>query len=393
MKEPETKVQHGSVEQVHTEKHTSSLAGNYLVSISQSKSDYKWSLYDIDEITHGMDIVANGERSTKALSTPKPITSASPIVDLNCVQTEDDVLEIEVTDLKSEESVPKDLVLVLQSIFLQWSARQLSTDSSTKEWKVSIGSSNDVMYSDLSSESALEELFSSFVQDFSSDEWVEMVTGDGSILGQLPRSLVHTFNILHRGIGLFVTKDEPMDETKGIFPPLYVHRRVDNKRVFPSLYDMFVGGVSLASEPSELTARREVTEELGLSRALEDTDALSNPVLECVICTELNRCVVTLFCYTMDMSKETLSWQEEEVAWGDFVPYPIIVAAADRSIQRLAETKEWPGAYPPIQSSMKGSPPEGVSYEGDSWINWDFVPDGLLVWEAWLRKLADHSFN
>jgi 8-oxo-dGTP pyrophosphatase MutT (NUDIX family) len=178
-----------------------------------------------------------------------------------------------------------------------------------------------------------------------------------------------------------------LDHLNGDFPPLYTHRRAATKRIFPSLYDMFVGGVSLADEPPELTARREVAEELGLTRALEATDALSEPILDCVVCTNLNRCFVTLFSYTMNTNEEEVSWQEEEVAWGDFVPYPIIVAAADRSIQRFAEKKEWPGTYLPIQSEPNGSRLKGLSYEGETWMEWDFVPDGLLVWEAWLKKL------
>jgi len=152
---------------------------------------------------------------------------------------------------------------------------------------------------------------------------------------------------------------------------------------------MFVGGVSLADEPAEMTARREVAEELGLSRALEDTGgALSDPILDCVVCTELNRCFVTLFSYTMDTSKEKVTWQEDEVQWGDFVPYHTVSASADRSIQRLAESVKWPGSYPVIQSAMKGSPPEGSLYESNDWKQWDYVPDGLLVWEAWLRRTS-----
>ena len=173
------------------------------------------------------------------------------------------------------------------------------------------------------------------------------------------------------------------------------------KRIFPSLYDMFVGGVSLANEPPELTARREVAEELGLSDALDDTTSkLSDPILKCVVCTAYNRCVVTLYSYTMDTAEEAVTWQEEEVDWGDFVPYDVVCAAADRSIQRFASQKTWPGTYPPIQSRYQGSlelrnpgnidDDAAVSHETENdidWMEWDFVPDGLLVWEAWLKFL------
>jgi 8-oxo-dGTP pyrophosphatase MutT (NUDIX family) len=353
------------------------LAGDYIVRISRNP-DHSWGLFPL-----------KGANAVKALSTPIIKEKELPVVELTCSRVEADALEVDVSSAGKAETVDSALLLVLQLIFLQYTARESATST---EYRISIGSSKDVLYSDLNSESGAEILFSSLIDDFTSVEWVEMVTGSGEILGKVPRQLVHSFNLLHRGIGLFVTKDEPMmDDGLKKFPSLYMHRRVDTKRIFPSLYDMFVGGVSLAEESQKLTARREVAEELGLSRALDDENALSDPILDCVVCTGYNRCFVTLFSYTMNTREEYISWQEEEVAWGDFVPYPIIEAAADRSIQRLAEKKEWPGAYPAIQSELKGAKPAGVSYESEDYLMWDFVPDGLLVWEAWLEKLKEEK--
>lgn len=127
---------------------------------------------------------------------------------------------------------------------------------------------------------------------------------------------------------------------------------------------------------------------MGLSRALDFPEALSDPILDCLICTHLNRCFVTLYSYAMKTDEETVSWQEEEVAWGDFVPYPIVAAAADLSIQRLEDSKAWPGSQPAIRSEPNVALLKDVSYDSDeSWKEWDFVPDGLLVWEAWLLDL------
>ncbi|CAM5505302.1 NUDIX domain-containing protein OS=Streptomyces tendae OX=1932 GN=GUR47_33905 PE=3 SV=1 [Streptomyces tendae] len=46
---------------------------------------------------------------------------------------------------------------------------------------------------------------------------------------------------------------------------LFVHRRTPTKLVFPSLYDMFVGGVVGAGESYDDAALREAEEELGVS--------------------------------------------------------------------------------------------------------------------------------
>merc|ERR1712238_117451 len=117
----------------------------------------------------------------------------------------------------------------------------------------------------------------------------------------------------------------------------------------------FVGGVSLAGEPSEATAQREIAEELGLSKALStslSTWSSGKPFLTCLICTEYNRCIVDLFQYVMDTNNESVVWQEEEVVWGDFVNYNVVMASADLSMQRAASAGIWPGH--PIQSRLEG---------------------------------------
>ena len=173
------------------------------------------------------------------------------------------------------------------------------------------------------------------------------------------------------------------------FPDLYTHRRTDTKRIFPSLYDMFVGGVSTVKEESKITAAREVAEELGLDRALTDPTMLSDPLFECIVCTSYNRCVVTVFCCTFDSAKDSIQWQDEEVAWGDFVPYATIVASADLSIQRLIENKTWP-ANVPVDFEKRLTDSQSCVGTDSAWKDWDYVPDGLLVWEAWLEWQTNH---
>jgi hypothetical protein len=92
----------------------------------------------------------------------------------------------------------------------------------------------------------------------------------------------------------------------------------------------------------------------------------------------------------MDTKQEQIQWQEEEVAWGSFVPYSVVKASAEQSISRLALKNDWPGASPPIESrsSEDKSTQTFICNEVPNWTDWDFVPDGLLVWEAWLQKMA-----
>ena len=233
-------------------------------------------------------------------------------------------------------------------------------------------------------------LFQPLIGSTENIELSEMVSQTGETLGLVPRKLVHLQNLLHRGIGVLVTKDRSIvlpqqKEHAKSQPELFLHRRTDTKRIFPSLYDMFIGGVSMAREDARLTASREIAEELGLERALSDPSMLSDALFNCTICTSYNRCIVTVFCCNfLSGSEDLISLQREEVAWGEFVNYNTVVASADLSIKRLIEKGKWPGA---VSKSMSSRVAKSKVHEDDSckWREWEFVPDGLLVWEVWLE--------
>mmetsp|Transcript_28927 Transcript_28927/g.33621 ORF Transcript_28927/g.33621 Transcript_28927/m.33621 type:complete len:586 (+) Transcript_28927:121-1878(+) len=290
--------------------------------------------------------------------------------------------------------------------------------------------------SNLLSSNGYPPLFQSLLPpdtNMSKIEMSDMVDAEGIVIGSLPRLLVHKLNILHRGIGIVVCNEEHITKNNTThFGDLYCHQRTKTKRIFPSLYDMFVGGVSTAGESSILTAAREVAEELGLDRPLRILEEsshkesknemvendnmmmtmespLSKPLFKCTVCTSYNRCVVTVFTYKFEQEKDcNIKWQEEEVSWGDFVPYHIVEYAAALSIQRLVQNGLWPGSGNDnganrdddcdsdtntiIQSNIMKNANLHFEYESqaeENWNSWDFVPDGLLVWIAWLKWLND----
>jgi len=202
-----------------------------------------------------------------------------------------------------------------------------------------------------------------------SDEIVSMVDQDGEALGAVPRHLVHKYNILHSGIGVLIHKGGA----------LYVHRRAPSKRIFPNLYDMWVGGVRLAAEADgRLTALREIKEELGLQRP----DALSEKLDTTICCTKCNRCVVDIFSYAAN-DDDTIAWQPEEVAWGEWVSLEAVEYSAEKSMQRFVNQQEWPGFHSPTILGLNSTKLQD---------SWDYVPDGLVVWDSWLRNRHKHSW-
>src|SRR5689334_4996510 len=88
------------------------------------------------------------------------------------------------------------------------------------------------------------------------EELLDVVDEDDRVTGQAPRGEVYARRLRHRCVFVFVR-----DRAGRIF----VHRRTAGKLMFPSLYDMFVGGVVGTGESYEDAALREAEEELGVS--------------------------------------------------------------------------------------------------------------------------------
>lgn len=88
------------------------------------------------------------------------------------------------------------------------------------------------------------------------DEILDIVDERDNVIGQLPRGEVYADGLRHRCV--FV-------QARDAEGRLFVHRRTPTKLVFPSLYDMFVGGVVGAGEGYDEAALREAEEELGVS--------------------------------------------------------------------------------------------------------------------------------
>ncbi|KAA1428665.1 NUDIX hydrolase [Nocardioides antri] len=150
----------------------------------------------------------------------------------------------------------------------------------------------------------------------SADEMLDIVDEHDAVVGQARRADAYARGLRHRCV--FIEVKDPQGR-------VFVHRRTATKLVFPSLYDMFVGGVVGAGEAYDDAALREAEEELGVS-------GLPRPVL--------------LFRFLFDDGGVRRWWsavyevrcdvpvrpQAEEVAWSAFLP--------EDELQRRLD--EWP---------------------------------------------------
>jgi 8-oxo-dGTP pyrophosphatase MutT (NUDIX family) len=90
----------------------------------------------------------------------------------------------------------------------------------------------------------------------SADEIIDIVDEHDRVVGRSARGEAYARGLRHRCAFILVRDAEDR---------IFVHRRTARKLVFPSLYDMFVGGVVGAGESYDETALREAEEELGVS--------------------------------------------------------------------------------------------------------------------------------
>jgi isopentenyldiphosphate isomerase len=90
----------------------------------------------------------------------------------------------------------------------------------------------------------------------SADEIIDIVDEEDRVVGTSPRGVAYERGLRHRCAFVLVRDAEDR---------IFVHRRTARKLIFPSRYDMFVGGVLGAGEGYDEAALREAEEELGVT--------------------------------------------------------------------------------------------------------------------------------
>ncbi|MCB2182686.1 MAG: NUDIX domain-containing protein [Desulfobulbaceae bacterium] len=91
----------------------------------------------------------------------------------------------------------------------------------------------------------------------SSREIITVVDEKNNETGQVPRAEMRARNLIHRATYILVYN------SKG---QLFVQKRTESKDIYPGYYEIAAGGVVLAGESYELSAKRELKEELGIDK-------------------------------------------------------------------------------------------------------------------------------
>lgn len=86
-------------------------------------------------------------------------------------------------------------------------------------------------------------------------EMVDIVDDDDQVVMTVPRAEMRARRLQHRAVSIAVTSSDGR---------LLVHRRADDKDLWPGMWDMAAGGVVAAGETYDDAACRELAEELGV---------------------------------------------------------------------------------------------------------------------------------
>lgn len=89
-----------------------------------------------------------------------------------------------------------------------------------------------------------------------SEEYVDIVSEEDTVLRRVTRKEMRNKGLRHRGTAILVFNSNG---------DLFVHKRTSTKDVFPGYYDIAVGGVVESGETYETSAKRELAEEVGIT--------------------------------------------------------------------------------------------------------------------------------
>jgi isopentenyldiphosphate isomerase len=144
------------------------------------------------------------------------------------------------------------------------------------------------------------------------DELMDVVDDHDRVVGQATRREVRRRRLLHRFASVLC---------RDAAGRIYVHRRTDDKDVYPGMYDMTAGGVLAAGESYPEAARRELAEELGV------TGPEPRFLFKHRYRGEENPSWSALYEVTWD---GPVTLQASEIAWGDFLPEEELVARLEQ---------------------------------------------------------------
>jgi isopentenyldiphosphate isomerase len=144
-----------------------------------------------------------------------------------------------------------------------------------------------------------------------SQELVDLIDEAGRTIGVVTRREMRTKRLPHRCAYVLVFNRQG---------ELYIHLRTPTKDVYPSHWDVTIGGVLAAGESFDVGARRELREELGVEADLEMLFPFRYADAATVVHGTVYRAV----------HDGPFQLQPEEIVRGEFLPLALVMARTEQ---------------------------------------------------------------
>src|SRR5262245_47435336 len=138
-------------------------------------------------------------------------------------------------------------------------------------------------------------------------ELVDVVDTEDRVIGQATRAEVRARKLRHRATYILVFNSHGQ---------LFVHQRTGTKDIYPSYYDVAVGGVVGAGERYDEGAQRELAEELGIN------GVAPRPILKFQYEDPDNSVNGRVYSCSYD---GPLALQAEEIAGGEWLDLDVVI--------------------------------------------------------------------
>ena len=142
------------------------------------------------------------------------------------------------------------------------------------------------------------------------DEKVDLLDDNGNIIGVQSKKEAHKTGAWHKSIHVYLVNNRK---------EILLQLRTANKDIFPSVWDISVGGHVDAGEKTSVTASRELEEELGIKSTPEEFEYLTTVKEVLKTGNYISSEFVDVFLIRKNVTKKDITMQKSEVADFKFV--------------------------------------------------------------------------
>lgn len=142
------------------------------------------------------------------------------------------------------------------------------------------------------------------------DEIVDLLDENGKVIGTQSKKEAHKTGTWHKAVHIYLINDKK---------ELLLQQRTANKDIYPSVWDISVGGHVGAGEDTSVTACRELGEELGIKSLPEEFEYLTTTKEVLKTGNYISSEFVDVFLIRKNVTEKDIIIQKSEVADFKFV--------------------------------------------------------------------------